>query len=165
MTEKVSKKLLDFLLPVAGATSAIPTVTSLPNWTSQELRTFLRRSLVIRIVRRLWSHQGSAMEILRMILTVPKLFCSGLAAVWQNKRTGLFQFLGEHNGRPVFVVIEFLDFPKPQISIFHFVAYNTWSLSTSSLLSLIFSSVSAQCNKGVSVLHIHFHFLANFQLF
>jgi len=27
---------------------------------------------------------------------------SGLAAVWQNKRTGLFQFLGEHNGRPVY---------------------------------------------------------------
>ena len=36
-----------------------------------------------------------------------KIICSGLAAVWQNKRTGLFQFLGEHNGRPVFVVIEF----------------------------------------------------------
>jgi len=27
---------------------------------------------------------------------------SGLAAVWQNKRTGLFTFLGEHNGRPVY---------------------------------------------------------------
>lgn len=26
----------------------------------------------------------------------------GLAAVWQNKRTGLFRFLGEHNGRPVY---------------------------------------------------------------
>jgi len=24
------------------------------------------------------------------------------AAVWQNKRTGLFQFIGEHNGRPVY---------------------------------------------------------------
>jgi hypothetical protein len=22
--------------------------------------------------------------------------------VWQNKRTGLFRFLGEHNGRPVY---------------------------------------------------------------
>ena len=26
----------------------------------------------------------------------------GPAAVWQNKRTGLFVFLGEHNGRPVY---------------------------------------------------------------
>ncbi len=26
----------------------------------------------------------------------------GDAAVWQNKRTGLFQFIGEHNGRPVY---------------------------------------------------------------
>lgn len=26
----------------------------------------------------------------------------GSAAVWQNKRTGLFVFLGEHNGRPVY---------------------------------------------------------------
>ena len=26
----------------------------------------------------------------------------GGAAVWQNKRTGLFKFLGEHNGRPVY---------------------------------------------------------------
>ncbi len=26
----------------------------------------------------------------------------GAAAVWQNKRTGLFEFLGEHNGRPVY---------------------------------------------------------------
>ncbi len=26
----------------------------------------------------------------------------GPAAVWQNKRTGLFKFLGEHNGRPVY---------------------------------------------------------------
>ena len=25
------------------------------------------------------------------------------AAVWQNKRTGLFQFVGEHNGRPVYL--------------------------------------------------------------
>ena len=25
---------------------------------------------------------------------------SGPAAVWQNKRTGLFSFIGEHNGRP-----------------------------------------------------------------
>ena len=44
--------------------------------------------------------------------------CSGLAAVWQNKRTGLFQFLGEHNGRPVFVVIAFLDFPTTNRHIF-----------------------------------------------
>jgi len=27
---------------------------------------------------------------------------SGSAAVWQNKRTGLFTFIGEHNGRPVY---------------------------------------------------------------
>lgn len=27
---------------------------------------------------------------------------SGPAAVWQNKRTGLFSFIGEHNGRPVY---------------------------------------------------------------
>ena len=26
----------------------------------------------------------------------------GAAAIWQNKRTGLFTFLGEHNGRPVY---------------------------------------------------------------
>lgn len=26
----------------------------------------------------------------------------GQAAVWQNKRTGLFTFIGEHNGRPVY---------------------------------------------------------------
>ena len=26
----------------------------------------------------------------------------GPAAVWQNKRTGLFKFIGEHNGRPVY---------------------------------------------------------------
>lgn len=26
----------------------------------------------------------------------------GMAAVWQNKRTGLFAFIGEHNGRPVY---------------------------------------------------------------
>jgi len=26
----------------------------------------------------------------------------GMAAVWQNKRTGLFTFIGEHNGRPVY---------------------------------------------------------------
>ena len=26
----------------------------------------------------------------------------GGAAVWQNKRTGLFTFRGEHNGRPVY---------------------------------------------------------------
>jgi len=26
----------------------------------------------------------------------------GLAAVWQNKRTGLFEFVGEHNGRPAY---------------------------------------------------------------
>jgi len=26
----------------------------------------------------------------------------GLAAVWQNKRTGVFDFIGEHNGRPVY---------------------------------------------------------------
>ncbi len=26
----------------------------------------------------------------------------GPAAIWQNKRTGLFTFLGEHNGRPVY---------------------------------------------------------------
>ena len=27
---------------------------------------------------------------------------NGPAAVWQNKRTGLFKFIGEHNGRPVY---------------------------------------------------------------
>jgi hypothetical protein len=27
---------------------------------------------------------------------------AGQAAVWQNKRTGLFTFLGEHNGRPAY---------------------------------------------------------------
>ena len=27
---------------------------------------------------------------------------SGRAAIWQNKRTGLFSFSGEHNGRPVY---------------------------------------------------------------
>jgi len=27
---------------------------------------------------------------------------NGMAAVWQNKRTGLFTFIGEHNGRPVY---------------------------------------------------------------
>ena len=27
---------------------------------------------------------------------------SGPAAVWQNKRTGLFKFIGEHNGRPTY---------------------------------------------------------------
>ena len=27
---------------------------------------------------------------------------SGKAAVWQNKRTGLFSFIGEHNGRPTY---------------------------------------------------------------
>ena len=27
---------------------------------------------------------------------------SGGAAVWQNKRTGLFTFVGEHNGRPLY---------------------------------------------------------------
>lgn len=27
---------------------------------------------------------------------------NGPAAVWQNKRTGLFKFMGEHNGRPVY---------------------------------------------------------------
>ena len=27
---------------------------------------------------------------------------SGPAAVWQNKRTGLFSFIGEHNGRPTY---------------------------------------------------------------
>ena len=27
---------------------------------------------------------------------------NGPAAVWQNKRTGLFKFLGEHNKRPVY---------------------------------------------------------------
>ena len=27
---------------------------------------------------------------------------SGPAAVWQNKRTGLFSFIGEHNGRPCY---------------------------------------------------------------
>ena len=26
------------------------------------------------------------------------------AAVWQNKRTGLFSFIGEHNGRPCYQV-------------------------------------------------------------
>ena len=26
----------------------------------------------------------------------------GSAAVWQNKRTGLFSFIGEHNGRPTY---------------------------------------------------------------
>jgi len=26
----------------------------------------------------------------------------GNAAIWQNKRTGLFSFIGEHNGRPVY---------------------------------------------------------------
>ena len=26
----------------------------------------------------------------------------GAAAVWQNKRTGLFSFIGEHNGRPTY---------------------------------------------------------------
>ncbi|XP_023338588.1 uncharacterized protein LOC111709204 [Eurytemora carolleeae] len=26
----------------------------------------------------------------------------GMAAVWQNKRTGIFRFIGEHNGRPVY---------------------------------------------------------------
>ena len=25
-----------------------------------------------------------------------------MAAVWQNKRTGIFRFIGEHNGRPVY---------------------------------------------------------------
>jgi hypothetical protein len=38
--------------------------------------------------------------------TVAALSCkshaAGQAAVWQNKRTGLFRFLGEHNGRPVY---------------------------------------------------------------
>jgi hypothetical protein len=29
-------------------------------------------------------------------------YAAGQAAVWQNKRTGLFRFLGEHNGRPVY---------------------------------------------------------------
>jgi hypothetical protein len=24
------------------------------------------------------------------------------AAIWQNKRTGLFEFMGEHNGKPVY---------------------------------------------------------------
>ena len=27
---------------------------------------------------------------------------SGGAGVWQNKRTGLFTFVGEHNGRPLY---------------------------------------------------------------
>ena len=27
---------------------------------------------------------------------------SGGAGVWQNKRTGLFNFVGEHNGRPLY---------------------------------------------------------------
>ena len=26
----------------------------------------------------------------------------GKAAIWQNKRTGLFSFAGEHNGRPLY---------------------------------------------------------------
>ena len=30
------------------------------------------------------------------------LYATGQAAVWQNKRTGLFTFMGEHNGRPVY---------------------------------------------------------------
>jgi hypothetical protein len=35
----------------------------------------------------------------------------GNAAIWQNKRTGLFKFIGEHNGRPVYqnnATMEFL---------------------------------------------------------
>ena len=52
-----------------------------------------------------------------------QIICSGLAAVWQNKRTGLFQFLGEHNGRPVFVVIEFLDFPITNRHIFSCITF------------------------------------------
>ncbi len=35
------------------------------------------------------------------------------ASVWQNKRTGLFEFMGEHNGKPVYqnnVTKEFLFF-------------------------------------------------------
>ena len=33
----------------------------------------------------------------RMVVT-----SAGPAAVWQNKRTGLFRFVGEHNGRPAY---------------------------------------------------------------
>ena len=50
--------LMTVLSPVEDVTCAIHTATSSPNWTSQELRTFLRLSHVIPIVKRLWSHQG-----------------------------------------------------------------------------------------------------------
>ena len=72
----------------------------------------------------------------------------GKAAVWQNKRTGLFKFLGENNGRPVYqnnATKEFLfftftgsewlvgpDFRKPHAGIqvlktreFPFTEYNS----------------------------------------
>ena len=65
----------------------------------------------------------------------------GKAAIWQNKRTGLFTFLGEHNERPVFqnkATKEFLfftftgsewlvgpDFRKPHAGIQVFGNENT----------------------------------------
>jgi hypothetical protein len=68
--------------------------------------------------------------------------------VWQNKRTGLFRFLGEHNGRPVyqnnatkeylyytFTGAEWLvgpDFRKPHAGIqssFFFISHQFLSFS------------------------------------
>ena len=65
----------------------------------------------------------------------------GPAAIWQNKRTGLFTFLGEHNERPVFqnkATKEYLfftftgsewlvgpDFRKPHAGIQVFGNYDT----------------------------------------
>ena len=104
-------------LKKTGATSATRIATSLRNWTSRAPRIFFRLSLVIQIVRRLSSHRGGWLsDNYYDQITINKtdhnygwpstadnqIVLSGLAAVWQNKRTGLFQFLGEHNGRPVF---------------------------------------------------------------
>ena len=111
---------LHFKCLKTGAPSATPTVTSLRNWTSHAPQIFFRLSLVIQIARRLSSHRGGWLSdnyYNQIIINKTdhnygwpstadnQIVLSGLAAVWQNKRTGLFQFLGEHNGRPVFVCI------------------------------------------------------------
>ena len=62
--------LMTVLSPVEDVTCAIHTATSSPNWTSQEPRTFLRRSHVIPIVKRLWSHRGLSVEIMLILMNL-----------------------------------------------------------------------------------------------
>ena len=75
-----------------------------PAWTIKNKQCYQCQQHCDRFKRR---HRPEASDMLSDLSCDPTcssvvVTSSGGAAVWQNKRTGLFHFIGEHNGRPLY---------------------------------------------------------------